>query len=145
MKYFPLIIMTSSLFVSSNKNEMKSQEYNTFTMPESNKWLINAQKGSTINLEIPGNPTTGYGWFLSNANNLNTDVIQPLNLDEYNSADYVSDPAPPGVVGTGGTYTFKFKLKQKTPQNSPVILTFINKRPWEEKIIRKVETSVIIS
>ncbi|ORX87249.1 hypothetical protein BCR32DRAFT_240379 [Anaeromyces robustus] len=100
------------------------------------------QKGGNFNLDvndnasfsvkIAGNPTTGYSWYLENAEELkSSDVILPINLDEYNgSKDYVSDPHEEGMVGYGGTFVYKFNVKNACGKELPK-LNFGYKRPWE--------------
>ena len=94
----------------------------------------------TLVIKIHGNPTTGYGWYLENYQNLNSSGLNPLNLNEYGSTDeYKTDPHPAGFVGVPGSYYFRFQpIKSQVSLN----LVFINKRPWmpEEDVKRVVVT-----
>ena len=81
-------------------------------------------------IKVRGNPTTGYGWYLSE--NSDKENLLTLNLDEYNSCnDYVVDKHPEGMVGVGGNYYFKFKGLKEGNYN----LMFIKKRAWEQNNI----------
>jgi predicted secreted protein len=93
-------------------------------------------------ITMRGNPTTGYGWYLKNANELNEDVLIPKNLNEHNTAkDYVTDEHPEGMVGVGGSYKFKFLCNKASEEN--VDLVFEYKRPWEKnEALRTVTVKV---
>ena len=51
----------------------------------------------TLILSVESNPTTGYFW---------TDPEQSPALLELTGSDYVADPAPEGIVGSGGRHVF---------------------------------------
>jgi predicted secreted protein len=115
-----------------------------FTMPsdlaQDTPWNISAKMGSTFTIKIRGNPTTGYSWFLENRTNLNTSLIQALNLSEHGSADYVTDPSEPGMVGVGGYYYFRFSALAAGDAQ----LVFVHKRPWETSPLKTVTVNVSI-
>ena len=80
---------------------------------------IEIQKGSLLNVELEGNPTTGYIWEVAPGS---TKIL--LQTDEptfTNSSD---------ALGAGGTITIKFKA-QETGEG---ILKLIYHRPWEENV-----------
>ena len=110
-------------------------------LPQDAPWNISAKVGSTFSIKIRGNPTTGYSWFLENRNNLNTSMIQALNLSEHGSADYVTDASEPGMVGVGGYYYFRFSALAAGDAQ----LVFIHKRPWETSPIRTVTVNVSLN
>jgi predicted secreted protein len=57
--------------------------------------------GGILRVSLAGNPTTGHWWWVTY---YDTSVIEQLG--EY---EYVPDPAPPGFVGSGGTFIFRFE------------------------------------
>ena len=101
-----------------------------FNKAESAESEIKVKNGSEFNIKIAGNPTTEYSWYLNNEDELKKGGVQPTNLNEYKSADYVQDDAPQGMVGVGGNFDFKFKLDEGK-KNVPEII-FSYKRPWEK-------------
>ena len=101
-----------------------------FNKAENSESEIKVKNGSEFNIKIAGNPTTGYSWYLNNEDELKKGGVQPTNLNEYKSADYVQDDAPQGMVGVGGKFDFKFKLDEGK-KNVPEII-FSYKRPWEK-------------
>jgi inhibitor of cysteine peptidase len=64
---------------------------------DNNGQTITLKQGETLSLSINGNPTTGYGWEVSE--------VDANILASAGEADYKSDS---NLVGAGGTYTFKF-------------------------------------
>ena len=70
-------------------------------------------------LFLPENPSTGYRW------ELKPGWSGTLNFDE---STYIADPAPEGLVGSGGTRRFVFSGATAGKTN----LTFRYKRPGPE-------------
>jgi len=108
----------------------KNQESYQFNVKSNDEFLI----------EVRGNPTTGYSWYLKE--NSDKEDFQGLNLNKYNSSkDYVHDSHPPGFVGGGGIYYFKFKgTKVGTFK---ILLEY--KRHWEPKAIKNKPITIIIT
>ena len=71
----------------------------TFTDPESGT-TITMRPGGKLNLKLDSNPTTGYYWYLKD--------IDASKVDEL-SEGYFADPAPEGIVGSGGHQMFVFE------------------------------------
>ena len=71
----------------------------TFTDPQSGT-EITLRPGGKLNLKLDSNPTTGYFWYLKD---IDASQIDQLS-DEYNA-----DPAPEGLVGSGGHQLFVFE------------------------------------
>jgi len=100
--------------------------------------------GNTLVIKIKGNITTGYGWYLDNPKELHEEkIISPLNLDEHNSAEYVTDKHEKGMSGVGGNYYFKFKLLSATNGTTP--LRFVNKRAWEKEDFTTINVNLKIN
>jgi inhibitor of cysteine peptidase len=76
--------------------------------------------GDTIEVVIPGNPTTGYAW-TSALSAKDAALIQPVGKPAYASA------AKDGVVGAGGVYTFTFKAAAA----GEALLKLVYSRSWE--------------
>ncbi|MDJ0920263.1 MAG: protease inhibitor I42 family protein [Henriciella sp.] len=62
---------------------------------------INIRRGGTVVVRLESNPTTGYFWYLLDG----TDE----SIITLVSEDYVADPAPEGLVGSGGMQVFTFE------------------------------------
>jgi predicted secreted protein len=71
----------------------------TFTDPATGT-DITLRPGGKLNLKLDSNPTTGYYWYLKD--------IDSSQLDEL-SEDYFADPAPEGLVGSGGHQLYVFE------------------------------------
>jgi predicted secreted protein len=93
---------------------------------------LKVENNKEFKIALEGNPTTGYSWFLKNAEEIKkSGLIEELNLNEYNSAEYVQK-GEGNKVGMGGVFCFKFKVKDAEAKNLPK-LTFEYKRPWEKE------------
>ena len=101
-----------------------------FNKAENSESEIKVKNGSEFNIKIAGNPTTGYSWYLNNEDELKKEGVQPTNLNEYKSADYVQDEHPIGMAGVGGIFDFKFKLDEGKKNVPDIRLSY--KRPWEQ-------------
>ncbi|NQY38566.1 MAG: protease inhibitor I42 family protein [Henriciella sp.] len=71
----------------------------TFTDPASGT-EITLRPGGKLNLKLDSNPTTGYFWYLKDIDASQVDQLS----DTYNA-----DPAPEGLVGSGGHQLFVFE------------------------------------
>ena len=71
----------------------------TFTDPSSGTEITLRPEGK-LNLKLDSNPTTGYYWRLKD--------IDAARVDQL-SEDYYADPAPEGIVGSGGHQLFVFE------------------------------------
>lgn len=71
----------------------------TFTDPQSGS-EVTLRPGGKLDLKLDSNPTTGYFWYLKD--------IDASQIDQL-SDEYIADPAPEGVVGSGGHQLFTFE------------------------------------
>ena len=101
----------------------------------SEKMNLEKKEGEEFTITIPGNPTTGYNWYLDNQNQLNDNVITVLNLSKAGIGQYVPNPNPQRLSGSGGNFVFKFKANKASP--NPKILRFIYKRSWNKNFIKE--------
>lgn len=82
--------------------------------------------GKTFVLSLASNPTTGYEWTLTDT--MDKSIVSMINHD------YISDSAPQGYTGVGGTDYWTFKaLKNGTTE-----IKLVYARPWES--VQPVET-----
>ena len=89
---------------------------------------ITVKENTEFELKIKGNPTTGYNWYILNYDELpNLDIIC-LNKD--NTGEFIYDPNQVGIIGVGGTFTFRFKVNSHN--NNFKTIKLIYKREWEE-------------
>lgn len=94
-----MLFVFSSLFTLSQSCTGTSAKFNsmmtnlnTFTMGiDQPTQYITVASHSTFFIQIPGNPTTGYGW----------KQVSPSELKSVDS-DYVMDKHLQGMVGVGG-------------------------------------------
>jgi predicted secreted protein len=116
-------------------SEAKNEEL-LFEAPDndqSNSMDVSVESGKEFSIKIRGNPTTGYGWYLKNAEAIsNSAVLKAKNLNEYESTnDYKTDPHAAGMVGVPGSYYFTFEATASAGKKEA--LTFVYKRPWEKE------------
>jgi len=110
---------------------------------------IPVKSGQKFTIELEGNPTTGYSWFLEMPEKLQeTNLLKPINLKENNAGEYYSIGNQNNKeeeiqrVGGGGIFHFKFLSGEN---NGHEKLTFVYKRPWNEegKIQKSINVKVV--
>ena len=113
MKTFVAIIVGASILtacipdIMNTKPEVQGLEgaapVQTFTDPATGTDITLRPEGK-LNLKLDSNPTTGYYWYLKD--------IDSSQLDQL-SDEYFADPAPEGLVGSGGHQLFVFEALAK--------------------------------
>jgi len=113
MKHLAAIIIGASMLtacipdIMNTKPEVRGLEgaapVQTFTDPATGT-NITLRPGGKLNLKLDSNPTTGYYWYLKD--------IDASQVDQL-SDDYIADPAPEGLVGSGGHQMFVFEALAK--------------------------------
>jgi inhibitor of cysteine peptidase len=83
---------------------------------------VAAVVGQTIVISLEGNITTGYGW--------QTAELGGQAVESLGKPAYVTRPHAAGIVGVGGTFTFR--LKAVRPGTSALKLIYV--RPWEKDV-----------
>ena len=144
-KFFILscLILLTIQSLSANENEFRIININDF---QGDSYLP-LKTGQKFIIELEGNPTTGYQWFLDDVHKINKELVSPLNLNESNSADYYKrndiEESEIKRVGGGGVYHFKFQAHESNSGSE--VLTFIYKRPWtnEGQIKKTINLKVI--
>jgi len=81
---------------------------------------ITIQNGGSLMIALTGNATTGFAWSDVTENQFPVLQLAP-------GTDYVADPAPAGIVGTGGIFVFRYSAFAAGTQ----ILRFDYARPRE--------------
>ena len=100
---------------------------------EGGKAELKVENNKEFKIALEGNPTTGYCWYLKNAEEIKKcGLIELLNLDEYSSVDFVQKENEKGLVGVGGVFCFKFKVNNSERKEMPK-LNFEYKRAWEKE------------
>lgn len=91
------------------------------------------QVGETRELELAGNPTTGYTWALA----------EPLQADSPVKVEinYEAAASPRGLVGRGGV--FKVRYTGVTPGTATVKLVYA--RPWEKGKAPHMKANLIVT
>ncbi|OUM58842.1 hypothetical protein PIROE2DRAFT_64148 [Piromyces sp. E2] len=99
---------------------------------EGGNFDITVTHGEIFNVVLNGNPTTGYSWFLEDA-----DFLKGVQL--LKDGEYTQDEAEEGMVGVGGTYTFEFQVVDLVDLPT---LKFVYRRPWETESISTAVVTV---
>ena len=84
--------------------------------------IFDLAKGGALEITLEGNPTTGYTWSQVSSNDK---VLKPVGAYTYKQ-----NPAPAGMVGVGGKFTFNFKAIGVGATQ----LKFSYLRPWEKNV-----------
>jgi len=77
---------------------------------------LELKTGEEVELVLPGNPTTGYEWVVTEA---------PSNLQQVDETEFVAES---DLIGAGGEFHFRFRATD--PGTAQLILTY--ERPFEE-------------
>jgi inhibitor of cysteine peptidase len=80
------------------------------------------RQGAPFVINLSADPTTGYGWMLTN------DPGSAVWL--IGGPDYTPDPIPAGLMGFGGTTTYRFRAQ--APGTTQ--LEFAFRRSWEKDV-----------
>ncbi len=89
---------------------------------------VSATVNTILEVRVKANPTTGFNWYVENADELTTArVITPLNLNDKNaSKQYVQNFSTQGAIGVGGYYSFQFLPSHE----GKALINLSHKRPW---------------
>ena len=124
------------LLITLKKNEVNNIKKIRFNM-KGGKNELEVENNTIFNIELEGNPTTGYSWVLENPEIIKeSKVLKALNLDEEHntSKDYIQDPCEDGMCGVGGTYVYTFEIKDAKEEKDLPCIIFGYKRPWEKDV-----------
>ena len=119
MRWMALFILTSGLFLLTGCGETADE----VRVDDRNQGQqIEVEIGQILVVSLVSNPTTGYSWQVSE----NDETI----LAPQGEVNYQADPQSEGLVGSGGTETFRFKAEKSGRVN----LELIYHRPWEQDV-----------
>lgn len=140
-----LTILTITLLYNINCDNSEYRIINLGNITTENAY-IPVISGQKFILELEGNPTTGYSWFLENHEALMASkLITPENLTENNSGEFYRKPKDSTEnevrrVGVGGIFHFKFSTNADLEGQEDITLVY--KRPWEQDISIKKTISL---
>ena len=140
-----LILLLVQFAIASDKGEFRIININDFN---GEGVYLPVKSGQKFIIEVEGNPTTGYIWFLDDVEKINKELIFPLNLNEKNSVDpynYKTDDESEihKIRGSGGLYHFKFQAHDTNSGSE--VLKFIYKRPWTaENEVKKLKYDIML-
>lgn len=122
-----------------NKNAKPDATFEVFIFKEEKIFIydfgtepqtINVKKGEEFSIQIRGNPTTGYNWFLFDGEKLKeNNLVKSIGLSEDGKGRYVSDVVEGMVGGVGGTFIFDFLALNTSDE--PQIINLYYQRPWQ--------------
>ena len=108
----------------NNGGSIDQTEYNNgdriYLIEYNNGDSINLKINDTVEINLESNPTTGYGWFLSDKTN--ESIVSLVD------SEYIASEKDEKMVGVGGYETFTFKAVSKG--ETRIILN--HERPSEE-------------
>ena len=142
---FITIINISSVFSHEEDRIIRLKELNL----SDEETYIPVKSGQKFTIELEGNITTGYSWFLATPEKLEeSNLLKPTNLKENHSAEYytigdkTNNDQEVRRMGVGGIFHFKFLAGEKSGHEK---LTFVYKRPWseEDKIQKSINVKVV--
>ena len=84
-------------------------------------WPLELDKGQTLMITLPSNPTTGFRWTVTKAAST---VLQPMGPEVY------TNPEDAGMVGSGGKSTWRFKAYQVG--QGALLMQY--QRPWDRGV-----------
>jgi len=125
----------SNIFKNKNMDIEKETNVPSIDIPQNGgNFDFEINDNSLFNVNLKGNPTTGFSWYLDNVEALKEfNAIEPLNIDENNgSKNFISKATKEPICGAGGTFIFKFKVNNAVGKSLPK-LKFVYKRPWEQR------------
>ena len=146
-------IITKNSIKSNSEEKYKENEENRIIRIkelnlDSKETYIPVKSGHTFTIELEGNPTTGYSWFLETPEKIEKEgLLIPKNLDKNNSGEYYrstennkdTNNTEIKRLGSGGIYHFKFLAGEK---NGHEEITFIYKRSWEESNTNQIKKTI---
>ena len=141
-KYLLLLIAVSIVHATLNKGYKPKTGEDIFPFINNHEKPIEitTRVGEYFSLQIRGNPSTGYLWYLENPKNL--ELVKPEDLNKSNRTTNYDPDAPSSCLrGAGGSYYFRFFSKTKGKQT----LTFIYKKSYEKNPKDKYTVNLIIN
>ena len=122
--YFVLLttLLALSLAGCSGTSSMTAQPDDVQLTDANNGGQVTVKVGQTINLQLEANPSTGFGWEVSQ--------VDPTLLAQEGDKTYAPASQNTPVAGGGGWEYFRFTVQQK----GETTLRLIYHRAWEKGI-----------
>ena len=98
----------------------KKVEKSTRLTDADNKKTVALAAGTSFDIALKGNATTGFQWQVGK---IEGDAVQQIGKD-----DYIPDKHPAGMTGVGGKAVFHFKAMKAA--KTKIRLVYV--RPWEK-------------
>ena len=114
-----ILYLVFGLFLASCGGGLGGESQEILITDEDNDGQVELKQGETIILSLVSNPTTGYSWQLMGGD----ETLLPQEGEPV----YEQDPEAQGLVGGGGTETFRFTAIAE----GEVTLQLGYARPWE--------------
>lgn len=129
------LILLVGLLAACNNNESAKDSGSTKVVTEAdNGREIHLAVGEQLVVKLGSNVTTGYSW--------NDRSNGELVIQQQGTSTYVAKAHAPGVVGSGGIETWKYKAVKSGKQT----LRLDYNRPWEKEAApaQTVSFSVVV-
>jgi inhibitor of cysteine peptidase len=126
MKYVNVALIGLSMFLgfgtllsAADKQKNQDNDVIKITVKDNDK-TIKAATGKKIEIQLKGNPTTGFEWRMAE---LKSEVLK-----SDGKMTYIPDKFDPPRVGSGGIFVFKFV----TAKSGKATVKFEYLRSWEK-------------
>ena len=114
-----LIAITSLLYACAAETSQE-QSKSTIQLTEADAGrLVELRVGDILEVTLPGNPTTGFQWEVSE---INSAILEPIGGPEFEPSS--------NAVGSGGNVTLRFEAVGAGQTE----LKLIHHRPFEENV-----------
>ena len=124
MRRFILSLLLSSSIAStpavSADEGAASTDASVKITSQQNGQTVSIPSGTTFEVQLDGNPTTGYQWQYAETKSAS---VRQLTKAQYKASQ-------PARIGSGGDFTFRFKAEKP----GSATLNFLYIRPWEKNI-----------
>ncbi len=144
IKIFLLLLilkLTHSLLRKKSTKTIK-QELNILPSNyDTEGWNINSSSGDILQLALRASSGTGYSWYLDNANDIDNDILIPLNLKSDNrGVNKEIEGSDKNARGRPFHHVFEFAALSP----GQVELHFSLKRPWMKKAGKSVIATLTV-
>ena len=126
-----LIAITSLLYACAAETSQE-QSKSTIQLTEADAGrLVELRVGDILEVTLPGNPTTGFQWEVSE---INSAILEPIGEPKFEPSS--------NAVGSGGNVTLRFE----TVGTGQTELKLIHHRPFEENVppIQTFEVTITV-
>ena len=105
--------------------------------------ILDIPRGEKFAFELVSNPTTGFDWYIVNADELTKESCLIFFRSKADNLGYYEPKKKPvEMVGVGGKTFFKFQNANSIEETKTILIKLVYKRPWEETFISSLNLSV---